>query len=229
MTTTAIGSSYLSGLAIQQPSGNSASAAAGNSQLSQQDFLNLMITQFKNQDPLNPASPSDMLAQLAQFGTVSGLSQLQTSIQSLTSSLMPSQALQATSLIGHSVLVPSSQLALGATGGADVGLTVPAAASQVTAGIYDSTGRLVDTVSLGPQAAGTTRFTWDGTDGKGTRQPAGTYTIQAVAAIGGQSTALQTLAGATVSSVALGGSSGTTLYLNGLGPIPLANVQAIYN
>ena len=78
-------------------------------ELGQEAFLNLMITQLKNQDPFKPLDSGEFLGQLAQFGTVSGLQDLQTKFDSLSSALVSNQALQAASLVGHTALVPSSR------------------------------------------------------------------------------------------------------------------------
>ena len=73
-------------------------------ELGQEEFLRLMITQLENQDPFKPLESGEFLGQLAQFGTVSGLAELQTSFEGLASSLVSNQALQAAGLIGQSVL-----------------------------------------------------------------------------------------------------------------------------
>ena len=92
------------------------------SDLGQGDFLTLMTTQLKNQDPFKPLDSGAFLGQLAQFGTVSGLAGLQTSFDSLKTSLISNQALQAASLVGRAALVDSSTMATGAgqsVGGAE--------------------------------------------------------------------------------------------------------------
>ena len=73
-------------------------------QLGQGDFLTLMIAQFRNQDPFEPMDNGDFLGQLAQFGTVNGIEQLNSSFYDLSESIFSEQALQAANLVGHSVL-----------------------------------------------------------------------------------------------------------------------------
>src|ERR1700689_2380296 len=46
------------------------------------DFLNMMVTQLQNQDPLNPTSSSDLLAQMSQIGQLQSSTTLQTTLQS---------------------------------------------------------------------------------------------------------------------------------------------------
>ena len=69
------------------------------------DFLTLMLAQLKNQDPTSPVDSNTFLTQLAQLSEVQGITSLNTSFSALSSSLSSSQALQASSLLGHQALV----------------------------------------------------------------------------------------------------------------------------
>src|SRR5687768_6194672 len=86
--------------------------AAAKGDLGQEDFLQLMLTQLKNQDPFKPMESGEFLGQIAQFGTVQGLAGLQTSFDSLSASLVSNQALQASALVGRSALVETSTMAV---------------------------------------------------------------------------------------------------------------------
>ncbi len=72
--------------------------------LGQEDFLTLMISQFRNQDPFEPMDNGEFLGQLAQFSTVNGISSLNAAFAGLAGSMQDNQALQAAGLVGHSVL-----------------------------------------------------------------------------------------------------------------------------
>ena len=78
-------------------------------ELGQEEFLQLMLTQLENQDPFKPMESGEFLGQLAQFGTVTGLGELQQSFESLSGSLISDQALQAASLVGRSVTIESGE------------------------------------------------------------------------------------------------------------------------
>lgn len=80
--------------------------------LGQADFLELMVTQLQNQDPFEPLQSGEFIGQLAQFGTVSGVGELNNSFSALSSSLISSQSLGATNLIGKNALIPSDSLSL---------------------------------------------------------------------------------------------------------------------
>jgi flagellar basal-body rod modification protein FlgD len=225
MATNPIDGDYLSSLAIN-PQQNEPRRA----ELGQDDFLELMITQFQNQDPFKPLDADQMLGQLAQFSTVAGLSEVKNQIESLSSSLLADQSLQASSLVGRGVLVPSDRVLLDPAQGAGIGVLVPENAQQVSVSIVDAAGRTVDTVELGAMPAGIAHFTWDGIMSDGAPAPAGTYAVKAFGLAGGPSTALETYAGATVTSVSLARAGGsTTVNLGALGSFEFGDVVEVYD
>jgi flagellar basal-body rod modification protein FlgD len=195
------------------------------------DFLTLMLAQLKNQDPTSPVDSNTFLTQLAQLSEVQGITQLNTSFSTLSSSLSPSQALQASSLLGHKVLVTSTTANLTANGTVTGAVNVPQTTSQVLLDVKDSAGVLVRQIDLGAQSTGLTSFSWDGKAGDGSQAPAGTYTLSAqyAGAISG-GTAATTMINGTVDSVSMGaGSTGLTLNVSGLGSVPFSSVQQISN
>ena len=192
--------------------------------LGQADFMRLMTEQLANQDPLKPLSNSEFVAQLAQFSTVQGISDLNTTVNGFTASLTGDQVLKGASLVGHSVVVPSESLALPASGKA-TGLVMSPGAGKVTFEITDASGVVVDTIEA--DATGETAFSWDGVKANGERAPEGTYSIKAThTATDGTATALNTYVDATVDSVTIG-SDGLYLNLPGLGTAPLDYVLRI--
>jgi flagellar basal-body rod modification protein FlgD len=207
--------------------GQGAPARTASKALGQEQFLELMVTQLRNQDPLKPLQNGEFLGQLAQFGTVNGIQELQTSFAQLSSALQSSQALMASSLVGRAVLAPAG----GAihTPGIDFGGVVELknGAEDVAVGIYDASGQLVRRLALGPQAAGLARFSWDGRGDNGAAAPAGRYEVRAVARVGGENVSAATLLSARVDSVTLGGAQGLTLNLAGIGAVPLSEVRQI--
>ena len=76
------------------------SSAATTSNVSQNQFLQLMIKQLQSQDPLSPTDNGQMLAQLAQFSTLSGMEKLNTSFSDM---LSLQQITQGSNLIGKEV------------------------------------------------------------------------------------------------------------------------------
>jgi flagellar basal-body rod modification protein FlgD len=207
-------------------SGGSSSTA---NSLSAVNYLNLMMTQLQNQDPTQPMDASSVMGQLAQFGVVQGVSNLNSSFSTLSSQLVSNQALQASSLLGRNVLVPSSTASLAKGGSVSGAVPVPAAASNVNVQVVNAAGAVVATLPLGSQPAGNASFSWNGTLASGAPAPAGTYTLSATATIGGQGGQLSTLVAGQVGSITMNssGTSGLTLQVAGIGAVPLSSVQQI--
>jgi flagellar basal-body rod modification protein FlgD len=208
------------------PAANAAPGTLGGT-----DFLTLMLAQLQNQDPTSPVDSNTFLTQLAELSEVQGITSLNTSFSTLSSSLTSNQALQASSLLGHQAQVNSSTATIAAGGTVTGAVNVPQNTSQVTLSISDSTGALVNQINLGAQPTGLANFSWNGTTGKGTPAPAGTYTLTAqYAGATSGSTAATTLVNGTVESVSMGaGSTGLTLNVSGVGSVPFSSVQQISN
>lgn len=198
-----------------------------NSELGADAFMKLMLTQMQNQDPLSPMENGDFLAQIAQFSTVSGVKELNSSFAQLSVAMQSNQALQASTLVGRTVLVPSGKAVLNT--GADVAGTVftPVSSINVSVGVYDEAGQLVKTIRLGEQPAGDIEFTWDGTKEDGTVAPAGTYELKAEAAYGEETQALETFVYDQVHSVDLGYGQGIRVNLAELGTANFGDVIQI--
>lgn len=197
-------------------------------ELGQDDFLKLMTAQLNNQDPMKPMENGEFLSQMAQFGTVDGINKLQQSFNQLSGALHSNQALQASSLVGRSVMVPSDQ-ALLVPGENVVGsVELPEAATDVKLKVFDQSGELVKTIELGTHEAGKVNFQWNGLDESGETMPPGTYEIKAVASIDGTDEGVSTLVRTNVDSVTLGnGQEGLTLNLRGIGTVSFADVREL--
>ena len=206
----------------------SAAAAASISALSVNDFLTLMTAQLQNQDPTQPLDPSTFVTQLAQFGTVSGIDAMQTSLASLSSTLLANQAVSSVGLVGQTVLTQASSAQYTAGQSLAGAVQVPTGASSVAVNVTNSNGTVVQQISVNP-AAGVNSFTWDGSTQSGAAAPSGSYSFQAIANVSGSSQAAQMYLGGTVSSVSLNNSAGTGASVNTpqLGSIALSNIQQI--
>lgn len=197
-----------------------ASNLAGQ-QLTQQDFLKLMIEQFRAQDPTKPMDTSQMVGQMAQFSQITATQQMQASFSQLATSLQGDQILNASNLIGRQVLVPATQAAV-ADGGIDGAVNVSGSAQDVRVAITNANGDTVRTLDLGKQSGGLARFHWDGTDGDGKALPAGTYNF--TASNGGNQ--LATYVSGKVAGI---GSTGSDTYLqvDGVGGVLLSQIAQI--
>jgi flagellar basal-body rod modification protein FlgD len=197
--------------------------------LGQDAFLKLMITQLKNQDPFKPLESGEFLSQLAQFSTVSGVQDLQASFKDMATALVSNQALQASSLLGRSVLVSRTSGLLSAGGTLSGAVDVPASASSVVVNVTDQNGQLVRQLNLGTQAKGLASYAWDGKLADGSTAAPGIYNVSAQLMVNGTSQgSASVLVNARVESVTIGADqSGLTLSLEGLGDIAFSDVRQI--
>ena len=108
------------------------STSKGNDELGQEDFMALMVAQLENQDPSKPMDNFEFLGQIAQFGMVSGIQELQTGLGSLANALLSNQALQAADLVGRDVVTGSNIGRLPAEGELSAEIDLPSAAESVT-------------------------------------------------------------------------------------------------
>jgi flagellar basal-body rod modification protein FlgD len=208
-------------------SASASTATAGIGGLTINNFLTLMTAQLQNQDPLNPTDSNQFLSQLSELSTVEGITQLNTSMTSLSNSMLSSQALTSASLVGQGILAPASS-ALYTSGQALTGaVQVPSGATGVTLSITNSGGALVDQLSV-PASAGLQNFSWSGTTSSGQSAPSGAYAVSATAIVGGATQTATTLINGTVTSVTLGAAGASpTLNTTQLGPVALSSVQQI--
>ena len=199
-----------------------------NKELGKNEFLNLLVAQLNNQNPLEPQGNGEFIAQLAQFSQVEGIEKLNGSMESLLSGYQSSQALQASSLVGRKVIVPTDKSVVDTSETFKASLVLPVTSSNVYVNVYDSAGAAVNRINLGQQSAGSVSFMWDGKDSSGNLMPPGAYRFEAQATYDGETKGLYTLLPANVDSVTLGQSgSGLMLNLAGLGSVPLSQVQMI--
>lgn len=211
--------------AINAQGKNSNSGTSSSVEEAQNRFLKLLVTQLKNQDPLNPMDNAQMTSQMAQMSTVQGIEQLNATLNALVSDLGTSQSMQASSMIGKNVFVAGSRLEL-SEGIAIGGIKLGGAADQVTVKILDSTGKVVQTENLGAQNAGIVNFGWDGKDGDGNALAAGTYKIKVEATQGGKSVTAEPLELGTVNAL-VRSTNGFLLDLGSLGRVDFNQVQQI--
>ncbi len=229
-STTATGAAALAQYQATTSTTDSSTGTAGSA-LGKDAFLQLLVTQLKNQDPLSPTDNTQFVSQMAQFSSLESMQNLNTTVDSLATTYQSSQALQASSLVGRSVIVASDTAVLDPTKGITGSVAVTGASTATTVGVYDSTGSLVDTIDLGVQATGNSSFTWDGLNSSGVAEPAGNYSFKATTTLDGVATAATTYLPATVNSVTMATTSGgeMTLNLAGGSSVALSKVQTIAN
>jgi len=230
------------GLAIQKPqsgtNGSSGSSGSKNGTLNQADFLKLLTTQLKNQDPTKPMDNTQFVAQMAQFSSVQGIDTLNKTVKGFQSTLQSNQVMQAASLVGKAAMVKGDTAHMYQTTASDGtkqpsgilgAVDVPTGATKMKVKIADASGKVVKTVDV-PVNSGNGRasFNWDGKLPDGSAAPAGNYTVSANATVSGKGQAAQTYVGAMIQSVGVT-SNGPQINLDGLGSAKLSDIVGILN
>lgn len=197
---------------IQNPAGAALASARGRVDLmgdTQDRFLTLLITQLRNQDPLNPMDNEQITSQLAQLSTVQGIQQLNDTLLALSGQMDVSQSMQAANLIGKPVLVPGSKISLGSDpANPDVKVATPfgvdlmSTADKVTVNILNNGGSVVREIELDIREAGVYSFEWDGCDNTGQVLPDGAYNVEIKASLADAPVSAEALRYGVVDSVA---------------------------
>ena len=175
---------------VTSAGGTSSGSAGSSSNLSssvqknmnKDDFLKLLVTQLKNQDPMSPEDPKDFVAQLAQFSSLEQQINSNTNLENLSKAIQNLQQSQnmaaGVGLLGKTVKGSGNQLTVVGGKALEASFQLPQAAKQVVVGVFDSTGKQVRTLNLGAQPAGTRTISWDGRDSQGKQVADGIYSYQ---------------------------------------------------
>ncbi len=178
-------------------------AAAPTARDVQDRFLTLLVTQMKNQDPLNPLDNAQLTTQLAQISTVTGIEQMHQTMKAVLDQIKGLEALHAAGIDGRDVLIASDRIQLSA-GGASGAFELTGPADAVTITIKNSAGATLREMQLSRQEAGMHTFEWEGITASGARAADGLYSVSINATASGTPVASTTLARAHVSGIVQG-------------------------
>ncbi len=197
---------------VSNPAGAALASANGRVDLmgdTQDRFLTMLITQLRNQDPLNPMENEQITSQLAQLSTVQGIQQLNDTLLALSGQMDMSQSMQAANLIDKAVLVPGSKISLGSDpSNPDIKVATPfgvdlmSNADKVVVNILSSSGASVRELELDITETGVYSFQWDGRDNNGQPVADGAYNVDVKATLANSPVAAEALRYGVVDSVA---------------------------
>jgi len=200
---------------------SSSSKVAADNPGSQDRFLKLLITQIQNQDPLSPMDNAQVTSQIAQINTVSGIQQLNTTVQGLAGQFTQLQALQSANLVGRDVVVPGNVLDIN-SGVGQGGFELSGPADAVKVDVLSPAGQVVDSLALGALGSGSHSFNW----------PAGTATndsglhFRITATSGTVNSTPTTLMRDRVNAINTSGNA-LNLELQNAGSVPYSTVRAL--
>ncbi len=222
--------STLAGLGIGRTGASTAQAATtgSNAAMDQSDFLTLMTAQMKNQDPFDPVDNTQMVAQMAQFSSLAGISEMNTTLAAISAKLGATSTTDLVSWVGRTVLTEGS-VAYPRTDGSVGGvIELGADAADVNVVIEGPNGEILRNVSLGALPAGQSEFEWDGTTDTGEPAGGGPFTIRVAARNGdGDGVSAKPLVWAPVTAVAMGADGNPVLTLPGIGQVSTSAIRKI--
>lgn len=196
--------------------------------LGQEDFLKLMTAQMANQDPFQPQSNTEMIAQMAQFSTVTGIQQLNMTMSNMESEIAQNRIATAASFVGRTVLVPGSTALADSTGGISGAVDLPSAATGLTVQISRANGQLVKSIDLGANPSGLVGFAWDGKDAEGNPIGDSSYQVKAIMTSGTAQSAAATDVYAPIMEASIPtGSDPQTFTVGGVGKVNLTDIKSI--
>lgn len=226
-TTETTGNTFLDSVKLQETTEETGEIK--NNELTQADFFALLSQQLSMQDPFEPVDNDQMIAQMASFSTVDGISKLNQEILNLNSVMSSSQALQASGLVGQKVLIPSDTGHISAEHSEIKGVvSTPSPVDTITVSVEDETGQVITTFEVDGSAGGNIDVSWDGLDKNGEPVEEGLYSFKANGKVDGKAEDLAVSTYAHVTSVSLGSvATGAILNLRGIGGIQLSDVLAV--
>ena len=134
--------------------------ASNKDTLGQKDFLTLMTTQLQNQDPFAPMENAEFIAQMAQFSTVTGITEISETLKSMSAELGQFRMATAANLLGSSVLVPGNTARIYSQGEIHGVIDLPSASANTNLIFRDELGEVLHSEELGAQPAGLVGFAW---------------------------------------------------------------------
>ncbi len=168
---------------ILQGASSSTAVAGGKAATDQQkleedlnQFLNLLITQLQNQDPLDPLDANEFTSQLVQFAGVEQQIYQNASLEKLVTGQQNTQVAAMVSFLGTTVEATGNTVAL-ENGSAVMTYALGETASETTIAVKDAAGEVI-AIATGETATGRHTFEWDGRDSAGASSPDGAYTVE---------------------------------------------------
>ncbi len=226
-TTTPTASSLLSNVTRYEDLQNTTTTSKSGKEMGKQDFLTLFTAQLQNQNPLDPVKNEAFVAQLAQFSQLEALTNMQSSLDNLSSTMSSDRLQGSSALIGKKISIADTASPLGDTGGIDATIDLPDGASGIQLTVKDSQGNTVQELIAGAQNPGTVSLTWDGLDAVGNRVPTGNYKLSAQAVVNGKTTTVSVNTLATVRAVSTATDGAISLQVDSGQSVLLKNVSRI--
>ena len=168
----------LDGVSKYNPAEVFGTPKASSGDMGKQEFLQLLTAQLQHQDPMNPQSDAEFVAQLATFSSLEQAIQQNSALETIQMSQNALVSSQATELVGKDIVATGDAMTLYYDGNSpEIGFGLANEARSVDVRIVDQAGNVVRSISLGPRNAGRQSLAWDGLDDDGNPLRAGVYKL----------------------------------------------------
>jgi len=178
-----------------------------------------MTAQLKNQDPFQPVDNSQMVAQMAQFSSLSGITEMSSTLKTIAGQLGSTSLNDAIGYVGKNVLVQGSTAYPRTTGGLAGAVALEKDATNVTVTIKDKDGNTLKTIEMGKETKGAVAWDWDGKTDTGADAGAGPFTVSVTATDGTGNVKGYPLVWAPVTAVSMGSDGKPVLTLPEIGNV----------
>lgn len=192
----------------------------------QKNFLGLLIAQIKNQDPTDPIKNTELTSQLAQINTATGIERLNNTVGLFSNKINQNQNIQVSSLIGHHVMIPNSQIVHTEGINTRFGLEVISDTTIINIKIIDSTGKIIYVKKIDNLKSGIHNFIWDGKNLDKEEVKTGKYSVYVTGKNKEKDIPVQVLSEALVNSI-ITSSSDPIIDLGVMGTVNLSNIRKI--
>jgi len=208
-------------------SNTSGVTSSKDSALGKDDFLNLLVAQLQNQDPLNPMDSTAFTSQLAEFSSLEQLANVNENLEYLQMYQSSINNAQAVSFIGKNIDALGNSIQLESGENEDIHFELSQDSSSVVINIYDEAGSLVKYIENGPLGEGKQSVEWDGTDNSGNTLSGGIYKFEVMAVdVNGDKVQTTTYISDRVTGVTF--KNGVTYLMAGGIQIPISDVIEVF-
>ena len=146
--------------------------------LDKDDFMRIMITEMKHQDPTKPMDSDRMATQMAQVTSVEQMKNMGTAIEKLADKNSATDRLAMSAMIGKTVTVDKGRFAHQKGTLSPINFDLPADAQKIKLTVLNEKGEEVATRELEPMKAGTNVYNWDGINASNIQSPTAPYIVR---------------------------------------------------
>jgi flagellar basal-body rod modification protein FlgD len=191
------------------------------------NFLTLLTTQLKNQDPLSPMDSTQFTQQLVAFTGVEQQINTNAKLDQLIGLDKSGLTTGAAAYIGNEIEATSGNVWLPSSGGTQIGYVLPTGVTAAAMAIYDQSGNVIRSGTV-PVQQGHNVVSWDGTNNQGIAQPSGAYSfsIQGLDKDGKPVSGITTSSFGVVTNVGTDTSNNTLLSVGSL-QFPLSSILSV--